>query len=42
MNRHEMIMRTGAVALGLSVPSDPRNFKAEKEIVEIDFHPHSG
>jgi hypothetical protein len=42
MNRREMILRTGAVAPGLNLPSDPLKFKAEKEIVEVDFHSHSG
>jgi hypothetical protein len=41
MNRREMILRTGAAAFGLNLPSDPLKFKAEKEIVEIDFHSHS-
>jgi hypothetical protein len=42
MNRREMILRTGAVAPGLNLPSDLTKFKAEKEIVEVDFHSHSG
>ena len=37
-----MILRTGAVAPGLNLPSDPLMFKAEKEIVEVDCHSHSG
>jgi hypothetical protein len=42
MKRREMILRTGAVAPGLNLPSDPTKFKAEKEIVEIEFHSPSG
>jgi hypothetical protein len=42
MNRREMILRTGAAAFGLNLPSAPTKFKAEKEIVEVDFHSHSG
>jgi hypothetical protein len=42
MNQREMILRTGAAALGLNLPGDPLKFKAEKEIVEIDFHSHPG
>jgi hypothetical protein len=42
MNRREMILRTGVAAFGLNLPSDPTKFKAEKEIVEVDFHSHSG
>ena len=37
-----MILRTGAAALGLDLPGDPLQFKAENEIVKIDFRSHSG